>query len=139
MSVFGTIGGLGLGTFLGWAMFQALAAVEEFGVLAIPSASSARRAGAGRPGRRGGGDPPGPPGRPAQRARRDLHRARRATLPRIKSPFGGTTRRPYACLAAPPAGVPLSSTRLGFVFRSKFLMLVHRGRRTDRFGGPCSR
>jgi putative ABC transport system permease protein len=36
LAVFGTLGGLSLGSFLGWAMFQALAAVEEFGVFAIP-------------------------------------------------------------------------------------------------------
>jgi putative ABC transport system permease protein len=36
LAVFGTLGGLGLGSFLGWAMFQAIAAVEEFGVFAIP-------------------------------------------------------------------------------------------------------
>ena len=36
LAVFGTIGGLGLGTLLGWAMFKALATQEEFGVFAIP-------------------------------------------------------------------------------------------------------
>jgi putative ABC transport system permease protein len=41
LAVFGTLGGMALGTLLGWAMFQALAAVEEFGVFEVPVAQLA--------------------------------------------------------------------------------------------------
>ncbi len=36
IALFGTIGGLALGTFLGWALLQAIAAEEGFGVFAAP-------------------------------------------------------------------------------------------------------
>ena len=36
MAVFGTVGGLGLGTFLGWGLMRALQAQEGFGVFALP-------------------------------------------------------------------------------------------------------
>jgi putative ABC transport system permease protein len=36
VAVFGTIGGLGLGTFLGWGLMRALQAEEGFGVFALP-------------------------------------------------------------------------------------------------------
>jgi putative ABC transport system permease protein len=36
VAVFGTIGGLGLGTFLGWGLMRALNAEEGFGVFALP-------------------------------------------------------------------------------------------------------
>jgi putative ABC transport system permease protein len=38
VAVFGTIGGLGLGTFLGWGLMRALAAQEGFGVFSLPVA-----------------------------------------------------------------------------------------------------
>jgi putative ABC transport system permease protein len=37
VAVFGTLGGLGLGSFLGWSMFQAIAAVEGLGTFALPT------------------------------------------------------------------------------------------------------
>ncbi len=37
VAVFGTIGGIALGTFLGWGLVRALAVQEGFGTLAIPS------------------------------------------------------------------------------------------------------
>jgi putative ABC transport system permease protein len=61
VSVFGTIGGLGLGTFLGWGLIEAIAAEEGFGTFSIPvgplAAILALAAGAGvvaavRPARR---------------------------------------------------------------------------------------
>ena len=36
VAVFGTIGGLGLGTFLGWGLIEAIAAQEGFGTFSIP-------------------------------------------------------------------------------------------------------
>jgi putative ABC transport system permease protein len=36
VAVFGTVGGLGLGTFLGWGLMRALSAQEGFGVFALP-------------------------------------------------------------------------------------------------------
>jgi putative ABC transport system permease protein len=36
VAVFGTIGGLGLGTFLGWGLIEAIAAQEGFGSFAVP-------------------------------------------------------------------------------------------------------
>ena len=36
VAVFGTVGGLGLGTFLGWGLMQALQAQVGFGVFALP-------------------------------------------------------------------------------------------------------
>ena len=36
VAVFGTIGGLGLGTFLGWGLIEAIAAQEGFGSFALP-------------------------------------------------------------------------------------------------------
>ena len=36
VAVFGTVGGLGLGTFLGWGLMRALQAEEGFGVFALP-------------------------------------------------------------------------------------------------------
>ena len=36
VAVFGTIGGLGLGTFLGWGLMRALSAQEGFGSFALP-------------------------------------------------------------------------------------------------------
>jgi putative ABC transport system permease protein len=36
VAVFGTIGGLAIGTFLGWGLMQALSAQEGFGVFALP-------------------------------------------------------------------------------------------------------
>jgi len=36
VAIFGTIGGIGLGTFLGWGLMRALAAQEGFGVVAFP-------------------------------------------------------------------------------------------------------
>jgi putative ABC transport system permease protein len=36
VAVFGTVGGLGLGTFLGWGLMRALQAQEGFGVFALP-------------------------------------------------------------------------------------------------------
>lgn len=41
VAVFGTIGGVGVGTFLGWGLMRALAAEEGFGVFAIPVGSLA--------------------------------------------------------------------------------------------------
>ncbi len=41
VAVFGTLGGLGLGTFLGWGLMRALAAQEGFGVFAAPIGSLA--------------------------------------------------------------------------------------------------
>ncbi|MET0577283.1 MAG: ABC transporter permease, partial [Ilumatobacteraceae bacterium] len=40
-AVFGTLGGVGLGTFLGWGMMRALAAQEGFGTFAAPIGSLA--------------------------------------------------------------------------------------------------
>jgi putative ABC transport system permease protein len=37
IAVFGTIGGIGLGTFLGWGLIRALAAEEGFGTFAVPA------------------------------------------------------------------------------------------------------
>jgi putative ABC transport system permease protein len=37
VAVFGTLGGVGLGTFLGWGLMRALAAQEDFGVFAAPT------------------------------------------------------------------------------------------------------
>lgn len=39
VAIFGTIGGIGLGTFLGWGLMRALAAQEGFGVVALPVGS----------------------------------------------------------------------------------------------------
>ena len=36
VAIFGTIGGLGLGTFLGWGLIEAIAAQEGFGSFALP-------------------------------------------------------------------------------------------------------
>jgi putative ABC transport system permease protein len=36
IAVFGTVGGLGLGTFLGWVLLQAVAAQEGLGTFALP-------------------------------------------------------------------------------------------------------
>jgi len=36
ISVFGTVGGVGLGTFLGWGMMRAMKAQEGFGTFALP-------------------------------------------------------------------------------------------------------
>ena len=36
VAIFGTIGGLGLGTFLGWGLIEAIAAQEGFGSFAVP-------------------------------------------------------------------------------------------------------
>jgi putative ABC transport system permease protein len=41
VAVFGTIGGVGLGTFLGWGLMRALAAQEGFGIFAAPTATLA--------------------------------------------------------------------------------------------------
>ena len=40
VAVFGTLGGIGLGTFLGWGLVRALAAQEGFGRFDAPSARS---------------------------------------------------------------------------------------------------
>ena len=37
VSLFGTVGGLGLGTFLGWAMVRTMEATEGFGAFAVPA------------------------------------------------------------------------------------------------------
>jgi putative ABC transport system permease protein len=37
VALFGAVGGLALGSFLGWAMFQAIAASEGFGTFAVPT------------------------------------------------------------------------------------------------------
>jgi putative ABC transport system permease protein len=37
VALFGAVGGLALGSFLGWAMFQAIAASEGFGSFAVPT------------------------------------------------------------------------------------------------------
>jgi putative ABC transport system permease protein len=37
VALFGAVGGLGLGSFLGWALFQAIGASEGFGTFAIPA------------------------------------------------------------------------------------------------------
>ena len=74
VAVFGTIGGVGLGTFLGWGLMRALAAQEGFGVFAAPTnvlvvvlvlAAAGRRAGRGAT---------GPPGRPPRHPRGDQRR-----------------------------------------------------------------
>ena len=65
VAVFGTLGGLGLGTFLGWGLMRALAAQEGFGTFAAPVGSLAVvlvLAAARRRGRRRRGRPAGPPG-----------------------------------------------------------------------------
>ena len=36
VAIFGTVGGIALGTFLGWGLMRALAAQEGFGVVAFP-------------------------------------------------------------------------------------------------------
>jgi putative ABC transport system permease protein len=41
VSVFGTLGGIGLGVFLGWGLMRALVAQEGFGVFAAPIGSLA--------------------------------------------------------------------------------------------------
>lgn len=41
VAVFGTIGGIGLGTFLGWGLMRALGAQEGFGGFAVPTTSLA--------------------------------------------------------------------------------------------------
>ena len=37
VALFGAVGGLALGSFLGWAMFQAIAASEGLGTFAVPT------------------------------------------------------------------------------------------------------
>ena len=39
VAIFGTVGGIGLGTFLGWGLMRALAAQEGFGTFALPVTS----------------------------------------------------------------------------------------------------
>ncbi|MGB0113303.1 MAG: FtsX-like permease family protein [Ilumatobacteraceae bacterium] len=41
VALFGTLGGIGLGTFLGWGLLRALAAQEGFGIVAFPVTSLA--------------------------------------------------------------------------------------------------
>ena len=41
MAVFGTVGGIGLGTFLGWGLVRALSAQEGFGRFDAPVSSLA--------------------------------------------------------------------------------------------------
>ena len=64
IAVFGTIGGVGLGSFLGWGLMRAMSAQEGFGVFALPVAPLGRDPGAGRRRRRAGrrsGPRAGPP------------------------------------------------------------------------------
>ena len=70
VAVFGTVGGLGLGTFLGWGLMRALNAQEGFGVFALPRRAAGRDPRAGRPGRCRRRPAPGPPSRPHGRPRR---------------------------------------------------------------------
>jgi putative ABC transport system permease protein len=37
VALFGTVGGLGLGTFLGWAMVRTVEAIEGLGTFAVPA------------------------------------------------------------------------------------------------------
>ena len=53
VAIFGTLGGIGLGTFLGWGLIQALAAQEGFGTLRRPRRLAGRRPRARRTRRRG--------------------------------------------------------------------------------------
>jgi putative ABC transport system permease protein len=41
VAVFGTVGGIGLGAFLGWGLMRALAAQEGFGTFSLPVGSLA--------------------------------------------------------------------------------------------------
>ena len=41
VAIFGTLGGVGLGTFLGWGLLRALTAQEGFGTFAAPVGSLA--------------------------------------------------------------------------------------------------
>ena len=73
IAVFGTIGGISLGGFLGWGIVRALKAQEGFGVFALPVVPLGRHPRARRRRRRGRR----PAARPAGRQDRHPHRHRR--------------------------------------------------------------
>ena len=102
VAVFGTIGGLGLGTFLGWGLMRALQAQEGFGVFAAPIDAARRRPRAGRRRRRRRRRPPGPAGRPARHPRRHRHGLsdRASVTPNVST----DDVQPPAPLAPPAAG-----------------------------------
>ena len=64
VAVFGTIGGIALGTFLGWGLMRALPLEEGFGSFALPVTPLAVDPRPGRPRRRRRRRAPGPAGRP---------------------------------------------------------------------------
>ena len=66
VALFGTVGGVGLGLFLGWAMVEALAD-EGFTDFAVPVDLAGRGPRGRRPGRCPGRRAPRPPGRPPRR------------------------------------------------------------------------
>ena len=72
IAVFGTLGGVILGTFLGWAVV-ASSSSATLGVFAAPPLQLVLFLVAGRARRHPGRDPARPPRRPAERARRDRH------------------------------------------------------------------
>ena len=71
VAVFGTVGGLGLGTFLGWGLMRAMNAQEGFGVVRRPGRAARRDPRPGRRRRRRRRPAAGPAGRPDGRPRRD--------------------------------------------------------------------
>ena len=72
IAVFGTIGGIGLGGFLGWGLVRALEAQEGFGTFALPVAPLGIVLGS----RRGGRCDRRPAARPPSREDRHPHRHR---------------------------------------------------------------
>ena len=83
VAVFGTIGGLGLGTFLGWGLMRAMKREEGFGVFALPVVPLAVILGARRRRRRRRRRPARPPGRQDRRPGR--HRDGADPRPRPRS------------------------------------------------------
>ena len=70
VATFGSIGGMGLGLFLGWGLVRALNAAEGFGTFVVPVGSLAVVLARRCRGRRARRPAPGVAGQPPRRARR---------------------------------------------------------------------
>ena len=71
IAVFGTFGGVAVGTFLAWGLMRAIEASEGIGSFVVPVATLAIVLGGGDRRRRRGSDPTRPPSRQARRPRGD--------------------------------------------------------------------